>query len=543
MSNYQDNSKVIAPQPGFQTQFIGSPADITIAGAAAGVGKTYAMLIDPLPYVAKLPDFESVFFRRTYPEIANPGGLKSTSNGLYPLCGGHLSGMDWTFYNGSKIVFRHLQHESDIHAWQGAQVPAIYFDELTHFTRHQFFYMISRNRNPHANGLRSFMKASCNPDPDSFVAELLEWWIDQVEQLEDGSPNPQYGYPIPERIGALRYMAVENDEMIWGDTPEEVIDKAPHMFSGDNAGVKPKSLTFIPGSIYQNKILLQNDPGYLAGLLSLPEAEQNKLLRGNWKVRFDGSALYNPSSVSSIFTNYLPVPLGSAAPTRYITADIAKFGRDWTVIYAWIGWEIVGCVVLKVNDSVEAVSAIEFLRLKFGIQEHNVLVDQNGVGGDVLALRPRYVGFLNNGTTMDDPQTKVKENYENLKTQVYYRNGNRVNQGAMRVSLNQDNTWIYESVETGTFTSGVATYNHNRHNTTKTKLKGKVVDIRDLIVADLRAIRKIESDPTKRLRINNKDAQKILLAGRSPDFGDPIAMREYFELTGHRRAFGGFDNS
>ncbi|QMW06383.1 terminase large subunit domain-containing protein [Spirosoma foliorum] len=547
MSNYQvapsDGRKVIQPQPGFQYQFMASRADITIAGAAAGVGKTYAMLIDPLRYCAKLPDFESVFFRRTYPEITNPGAILPTSNTIYPLCGGRLSDMDWTFYNGSKVVFRHLQHEKDIHAWQGSQIPAIYFDELTHFTRTQFFYMLSRNRNPHANGLRSFMKATCNPDPDSFVAELIEWWIDQVENLADSSPNPNYGYPIQERIGVLRYLAVDKDEMIWGDTAEEVIEKAPHLFEGENAGVRPKSITFIPGKIYDNKILLQNDPGYLAALMSLPEAEQNKLLKGNWKVRFDGAALYNPASVSSIFGNYLISPLGSAPPARYITADIAKFGRDWTVIYAWIGWEIVGCVVLKVNDSVEAVAAIEFLRSKFGIQEHNVLVDQNGVGGDVLGLKPRYVGFLNNGKPLDDPQIREKENYENLKTQVYYRNANRINGGAMRVSLNADNTWIYESVETGMFVSGVATYNHNRHNTTKTKLKGKVVDIRDLIVADLRAIRKIAVDPTKRLRINNKDEQKILLGGRSPDFGDAIAMREFFELNRKRPDFKGADYS
>lgn len=531
--------QMIGPQPGFQTDFVQSTADITIAGAAAGVGKTFAMLLDPLYYVVALPDFESVFFRRTYPEIANPGGLKSTSNSLYPQCGGRLAGMDWTFYSGARAVFRHLQHESDIYAWQGAQVPAIYFDELTHFTRTQFFYMLSRNRNPHNNGLRSFIKASCNPDPDSFVAELVEWWIDQVETLADGSPNPGYGYPIPERIGKLRYMASENDEIIWGDTPQEVIDKAPHMFSGLNEGVKPKSITFIPGSIYGNKILLQNDPGYLAALMSLPQDEQNKLLRGNWKVRTDGMALYNSASVPSIFSNYLSMPLGSVAPTRYITADIAKFGRDWTVIYAWVGWEIVGCVVLKVNDSTEAVEAIEFLRRKFNVMEHNVLVDQNGVGGDVLALRPNYVGFLNNGVPLDDPNTQIKENYENLKTQVYYRSANRVNAGGLRVSLNQDNTWIYESVETGTFVSGNATYNHVRHNTTKTKLRGKVIDIKDLIVADLRAIRKVEVDPTKRLRINNKDSQKILLGGRSPDFGDPVAMREYFELKAPRRSFGG----
>ena len=47
----------------------------------------------------------------------------------------------------------------------------ICFDELTHFTAHQFFYMVSRNRS--TCGVRPYIRATCNPDADSWVADFL----------------------------------------------------------------------------------------------------------------------------------------------------------------------------------------------------------------------------------------------------------------------------------------------------------------------------------------------------------------------------------
>src|SRR6266850_7935610 len=92
----------------------------------------------------------------------------------------------------SKIKFSHLQLETTVHDWQGAQITLICFDELTHFTAYQFFYMVSRNRS--TCGVRPYIRATCNPDADSWVAEFLAWWIDQ-----------ETGLPIPERAGVLRY--------------------------------------------------------------------------------------------------------------------------------------------------------------------------------------------------------------------------------------------------------------------------------------------------------------------------------------------------
>ena len=85
---------------------------------------------------------------------------------------------------GGKIKFAHLQFDNTVYDWQGAQITLIGFDELTHFTAHQFFYMVSRNRS--TCGVRPYIRATCNPDADSWVADFLAWWI-----------NPETGLPIP----------------------------------------------------------------------------------------------------------------------------------------------------------------------------------------------------------------------------------------------------------------------------------------------------------------------------------------------------------
>jgi hypothetical protein len=184
----------ISAQPGPQTEFLRTAADICIYGGAAGGGKTVGLILEPLRHVGRVANFTAVFFRRTTPQITNPGGLWDESRTFYPRLGGipHLGMREWRWPRAGKIKFSHLQFETTVHDWQGAQITLICFDELTHFTAHQFFYMVSRNRS--TCGVRPYIRATCNPDADSWVADFLAWWID-----------PESGLLIPERAGVLRY--------------------------------------------------------------------------------------------------------------------------------------------------------------------------------------------------------------------------------------------------------------------------------------------------------------------------------------------------
>ena len=137
----------IRPQAGAQERFLSSSADIAIYGEAAGGGKSFALLMEPLRHIGN-EHFGGVIFRRTSPQITNEGALWDEAGKLYPLVGGdaRVGSLEYKFPSGSSVSFRHLQYEATKHDWQGAQVAFIGFDELTHFTKLQFFYMLSRNR-------------------------------------------------------------------------------------------------------------------------------------------------------------------------------------------------------------------------------------------------------------------------------------------------------------------------------------------------------------------------------------------------------------
>lgn len=233
-----------------------------VYGGAAGGGKSYGLLLDPLRYI-NVPGFGAVIFRRESPQITNEGGLWDTSEELYPLVGAtqRVASLSWLFPGGQRIRFAHLHEEKDKEKWQGAQVPYIGFDELTHFTESQFFYMLSRNRS--TCGVPPCVRATCNPAP-GWVKEFLAPWLDK--NREDRAQS-----------GEVRYFLRKNGEIIWLRPGETHLDGEPG-----------KSVTFIRSTVYDNRILLAVNPEYLQNLKSLPLVEQARLLDGDWDV-FEGA--------------------------------------------------------------------------------------------------------------------------------------------------------------------------------------------------------------------------------------------------------------
>ena len=117
--------KVLQPQKGYQLDALKSSADIVIGGGAAGVGKTFCLLLEPLRHINN-PNFGAVFFRRTSPMIRAEGGLWDSSQKIYSLVDGaepKSSIFEWNFSSGAKIKFSHLEHEKNIYDWQGSEIP------------------------------------------------------------------------------------------------------------------------------------------------------------------------------------------------------------------------------------------------------------------------------------------------------------------------------------------------------------------------------------------------------------------------------------
>jgi len=270
----------IRPQEGPQTEFLGCPADIVFYGGAAGGGKSYGLLMDPLRHKDN-GECGAVIFRRTTPQITNKGGLWDTAMSLYGPLGWEPRSQkhDFTAPSGMSVKFSHLENETDVFAWQGSQIPILMFDEVTHFTEYQFFYMLTRNRS--TCGVRPYVRATCNPDPDSWVATFLEWWIEQDED------SPSYGLPIPSRAGKIRYFLRINDEIHWASDIEDLFKKF-----GRGPEIQPKSVTFIPSKLQDNKILMEKDPAYMGNLLAQDKVTRARLLDGNWKIRYSAGNVF-----------------------------------------------------------------------------------------------------------------------------------------------------------------------------------------------------------------------------------------------------------
>ena len=470
---------------------LSSPADILIGGGAAGVGKTFSLLLEPLRHIHR-KGFGGVIFRRTSPQIRAEGGLWDASNKLYGLINNSIpreTFLEWKFGNTSKLKFSHLQYEKDKFDWQGSEIAFMGFDELTHFTKSTFFYMLSRNRS--TCGIQPYVRATCNPDPDSWVADLISWWIG-----EDG-------YPIPERQGVLRYFMQGNDNYIWGDTKEEVIEKGWHLIedlvnkSGISADKFVKSLTFVGGSIFDNRALLDVDPGYLANLNAQDEETKSQLLAGNWKVKISDKDIYDYNDFKNIFTNEA---LLDESARKYITADIALKGSDKMVVLVWQGFTVIDIHISSKNNGKEAVDFINSMKHKHKVGNANIIFDNDGVGGGISGQIEGAKEFHNGARPLKSSRGKSIDNYANLKTQCFYLSGDNISECYILKSVADQ---MYSSKET----------------------------VRQRFMNERKAIKRSHEDDDGKLRIIPKKEMKVYLNGESPDLMDAFMMRQYFTLA------------
>lgn len=260
------------PQPGPQTAFAECEADIAFYGGAAGGGKSFGAVFE-LGKWSHVPNFRGIIFRRIVKDLR---GLWDIASQMYPDSGGRSregNTRDWRWPSGAKVEFDHMQRESHRFNHQGQEYALVVFDEITHFTQSQFWYLVSRLRS--TCGVNPYLRATCNPDPDSFVADMVAWYIG-----EDG-------YPILERSGVVRWFVRPDDDLVWFASREEAEAAYP-----DEA---PLSFTFIAARLDDNEALTQADPGYRGKVQAQGRVYRARLLGdgkrgGNWKVR-DGAGL------------------------------------------------------------------------------------------------------------------------------------------------------------------------------------------------------------------------------------------------------------
>jgi hypothetical protein len=173
----------------------------------------------------------------------------------------------------------------------------------------------------------------------------------------------------------------------------------------------------------------------------LLSTENDKLIQryiyGNFEYDDDPSKLFEQEGVDNMFSNAFVHGSGK----KYITADIARFGKDSSSIWLWHGWKATLVKTLRNVDLLEkdpttgkpkglkkVYETIEKVRLKHNIPISRILCDQDGLGGGVVDMGS-YVPFMN------QEKAKQGENYNSIKDQVYFRMSEMVNEDKIRVVL------------------------------------------------------------------------------------------------------------
>lgn len=276
------------PNPGPQEEFLAAPETDVLFGGAAGGGKSYAFLIDPLRFAHKRAH-RALLLRKSMPELRE---LIDKSRELYPQAfpGAKFKEVEktWLFPSGAKLEFGFLEKDADVYRYQGQAYSWIGFDEITHLTTEfPWQYLGSRLRTIDPE-ITCYMRATTNP----------------------GGPGHSW-------------------------VKKRYIDPAPEnqSFRGKD-GITRK---FIPAKLTDNPYLYA-DGRYEQMLKGLDEVSRRRLLDGDWNIN-EGIAfsefsrarhVIDPFDIPSHWYRFKGVDYGYAAPSAVVWCAVDP--EDKTII-------------------------------------------------------------------------------------------------------------------------------------------------------------------------------------------------------------------
>lgn len=490
------------PQEGGQELAAASTADIIFFGGERGGGKSFLEIFAPVKDINN-SSFVGYVLRKEKDDFA---ALIEIAHDLYPPFGEYKRSqqtMQWDFNAGGYLKFSYYKaasYEEFKERFQGREIPYFGIDEITQMNYKYFKYLLTCNRN--SKNIRNRIIATCNPDPESWVADMIDWWID-----EDG-------LPIEERNGKVRYCFMDGetvDGIYWGDTREEVYEQCAHIIDkywrdeyiefGRKEDMFIKSVTFIRGRVFENKVLMKSDPAYLANLVNQDDEQRARDLDGNWKFKEVGTDLISNTDIEAFFNN-TPQDDGLG----YVTCDPALQGGDNAVFWYWKGWHLADMMVAKADAKLLVDKAKNFLALH-GVTEDRFAYDVNGVGQIFRGHFPLAVAF-NNGEV---PSNGDRTIYENLKSEYAYK----LVQMFKHRQLSIDQMLLERRFEVG---------KERRKSVNDEPSKKKSMTLREILKKEKKALRKSDNNNEKNWALIKKK-DMISMIKWSPDFMESILTR------------------
>ena len=258
-------------------------------------------------------------------------------------------------------------------------------------------------------------------------------------------------------------------------------------------GTLPKFRKFLPALVTDNPYISKH---YIDNLKKLDEVSKQRLLYGNWEYDDDPAKLIEYKAIVDLWTNKIDVK----GAEKYLSCDVARFGKDFTVIVYWEGLRVEKVWYYPKTGIDEVVDLLEEKRTTYAIQRSHVVIDEDGVGGGVVDNLKNVVGFVNNSRAIENLNERNKKNYANLKTQCYFLLADKINRGEIQI---KETDQVFK----------------------------------EMLIQDLEQIKQKDIDKDEqKLRLVSKDMIKENI-GRSPDFSDALMMRMFFELKS-KIAFG-----
>ena len=298
-----DSEVVFQANPGPQEEFLSASERDVLYGGAAGGGKSFALLADPLRYCHNA-NHRGLLLRRTLDELTE---LIDKSRQLYtkafPGAKFRESKSTWHFPSGATIWFTYLDRDKDVTRFQGQAFNWIGIDEITQYpTPYVWDYLRSRLRSTDPE-LQENLYMRCTANPGGVGG----WWVKKM-----------YIEGTPENKAFPAFDIDTRKTFVWPSGHEK-------------AGQPLFFRKFVPARLTDNPHLMA-DGQYEAMLRSLPDVERKRLLEGDWDVA-EGAAFPEFSRTKHVVEPFdLPTnwPRIRAADYGYSAPSCVLWGAiDW----------------------------------------------------------------------------------------------------------------------------------------------------------------------------------------------------------------------